>query len=99
MTEDQRKSIFRRQVNEVGWPDMGKALCAFILYKNYDTITNHWDALFVLLLFLIAPRMIEKFLNVRWGNGGQMTTTVDTHEKTTKEVVNKPAEPKQGGFT
>ena len=88
--DEKRHSTFRRQVNEVGWPDFGKALCAYILYTNAKTMADHWDALFVLLLFLIAPKMIEKFLAVRWGSGGQVTRTVDTHEQTTREVVTKP---------
>ena len=88
--DERRQSTFRRQVNEVGWPDLGKALCAFILYKNYETITYHWDALFVLLLFLIMPRLIDKFLAVRWGGSAPGTTTIDTHEKTTKETTSQP---------
>lgn len=91
MNEERRQSsTLRRQVNEVGWPDLGKALCAYILYINAKTIVDHWDALFVLALFIVAPRMIEKFLSVRWGSSGQGTTTIDTHEKTTKEVVKTP---------
>ena len=92
--DEKRHSTFRRQVNEVGWPDLGKALCAYILYTNAKTMADHWDALFVLLLFLIMPKMIDKFLAVRWGVGGT-TTTTDTHEKTTKEVTVKPVDKSQ----
>jgi len=90
MIEERRHSTLRRQVNETGWPDVGKALCVYILYRNVDTITTHWDALFVLLLFLILPKLIEKVIAMKWGGAGQMTTTTDTHEKTSREVVTKP---------
>ena len=86
---DRRRGTLRRQVNETGWPDVGKALCVYILYRNVGTITTHWDSLFVLLLFLIAPKMIDKFISSKFGNG-QMTTTTDTHEKTSREVVTAP---------
>ena len=90
MNEERRhSSTLRRQVNETGWPDVGKGLCVYILYWNVDTITTHWDALAVLLIFLIAPKMIDKFISSKFG-GGQMTTTVDTHEKTSREVVTAP---------
>ena len=89
MIEERRHSTLRRQVNDTGWPDVGKGLCVYILYRNVDTITTHWDALAVLLIFLIAPKMIDKFISSKFGNG-QVTTTTDTHEKTSREVVVKP---------
>lgn len=77
MTE-QRCSTLRRQVNGLGmrngeieesrlWAQLGKALCAWLIWKHAESLINHWEVLLVLFAFLIAPEIAKKIVTMRFG--------------------------------
>lgn len=79
MTE-QRGSTLRRQINGIGmhggeaqeskiWAQIGKGLCVWLIWKLADVLVLHWETLFTLLLFIIAPELIKKFITMRFGGG------------------------------
>jgi len=78
MTE-QRSSTLRRNVNSLGmrdgeieesklWAQLGKALCAWLIWKHAEVLINHWEVLLVLLAFLITPEIAKKAITMRFGN-------------------------------
>lgn len=66
------------------WAQVGKALCAWLIWKHADALIGQWEALFVLLLFIIAPELIKKFITMRFGAGGSSYT-----EHTERTTVKK----------
>ena len=99
MNEERRGSTLRRQINEIGmhsgeaqeskiWAQVGKGLCVWLIYKHAEILINHWETLFVLLLFLVAPELIKKFITMRWGGGGY---TTHTSERSKTVTVDKPS--------
>ena len=78
VSDEKRGSTLRRQINEIGmhsgeaqeskiWAQVGKGLCVWLIYKHAEGLIEQWEALFVLLLFIIAPELIKKFITMRWG--------------------------------
>lgn len=74
-------SALRRNINSVGmrggelqeskvWAQVGKGLCVWLIWKHADKLIAQWEALFVLLLFIILPELIKKFITMRFGGGG-----------------------------
>ena len=68
----------------------GQIIAAKLLLVNS---LPSWDVLAVLFLVLIAPEAYKQVLAMRWGGSsvGQVTTRIDTHEKSVQEIVSKPA--------
>lgn len=76
----EKRSTLRRQINSLGmrggefeeskwWAQVGKGLCVWLIYKHGEVLVSHENTLFVLLLFIIMPELIKKFLTMRYGNG------------------------------
>lgn len=45
----------------------GKGILAYILVEYAAVIVNNWDVLAIIALFLIAPDLIKKLLEMRYG--------------------------------
>jgi hypothetical protein len=96
MTAERRIGTLRRQINEIGmrggeaqeskvWAQIGKGLCVWLIYKHADALIGQWETLFVLLLFIIAPELIKKFITMRFGGGGGYTERTERTESITKK--------------
>ena len=77
---DQRSNVVRRSVSGLGmhggevqeskiWAQVGKGLCVWLIWKHAELLIDHENTLFVLLLFIILPELIKKFITMRWGAG------------------------------
>lgn len=76
---EKRKSTLRRDLNESvrapdgtfseakAWSNVGKLLCAWLIVGYTEMVLKTEYTLFTLLLFLIAPDLIKKFLVLRLG--------------------------------
>ena len=106
MTE-QRGSTLRRQVSAFGmhngeaqeskvWAQIGKGLCVWLIWKHAETLVLHWETLFTLLLFIIAPELIKKFITMRFGGGGGFTRR---EEQSSSVETSAPAKPIGAPFT
>lgn len=91
----------RRQVNELGmrdgelqesklWAQLGKALCAWLIWKHAQALIGHWEVLLVLLSFLIVPEIAKKAITMRFGGPMQNTTVTDTHDRTVRKIEQTP---------
>ena len=80
MSESLKRSGIRRSINSLAMRDgevqesklfatIGKGLCIWLIWKYADALIGHENLLFVLLLFLIFPELIKKFITMRYGNG------------------------------
>lgn len=49
------------------WAQLGKALCAWLVYKYADALIGHWEVLLVLLGLLICPDIAKKAITMRFG--------------------------------
>ncbi len=79
--EDRRKHPLRRQVNEAFTDADGhfspvKTIAIFAqiaaLYhfgRSFEALIPHADTIAVLLLVLIAPDSVKKFISMKYGNG------------------------------
>lgn len=107
-----RNSV-RRSINSLAMRDgdtqesklfstIGKGLCVWLVWKHAELLIDNWEALFVMLLFLIAPDLIKKFITMRFGGGsnGQTLYTKDTHESQRSVSDNKdlPDSASSGGI-
>lgn len=102
MSAPERRTFgLRRDINELVRDEHGAISGAKIGRYAAQIIAGHlletwidpsWDILAVLFLVLIAPEAYTRVLTMWRGqlSAGKETTTTDTHEKTTKEVVTKP---------
>ena len=100
MSQEKRGSTLRRQINEIGmhsgeaqeskiWAQVGKGLCVWLIWKHAETLIDNWEALFVLLLFIILPELIKKFITMRWGSG--TSNYVQHTESSESTISNKEA--------
>ena len=103
MSDEQRGSTLRRQVNSIGmrdgelqesrlWAQLGKALCAWLIVKHAEALIGHWEVLLVLIGFLIAPEIAKKAITMRFGNtmGGGFTRRVERESSTETQTPIKP---------
>lgn len=92
---EQRATGLRRQVNSLAmrggeveesklWAQLGKSLCAWLIYKHADALINHWEVLLVLLAWLIAPEIAKKAITMKFGSG---TGTFTEHTESTSRVT------------
>ena len=92
MSEPLKRSGIRRSINSLAMRDgemqesklfatVGKGLCIWLIWKYADALIAHENILFVLMLFLIFPELIKKFITMRYGNGhterNDSPTTID----------------------
>lgn len=77
---EKRGSSLRRGLNALAmrdgetqesklWAQLGKALCAWLVYKHADALIGHWEVLLVLLSLLICPDIAKKAITLRYGGG------------------------------
>lgn len=52
-----------------GFATLGKIFCLYMLWKFADKLVDRFDTLCVLLIFVIAPDLIKKFITMRFGGG------------------------------
>lgn len=71
------------------WSQIGKGLCVWLIYKHADALIGQWEALFVLLLFIIAPELVKKFITMRFGGGLAGGSSYTEHTERTERTVNK----------
>ena len=76
--QERRLSPFRRDLNQtVRDPEGrfspskviaigGQALCGWLLVHHAEKIVEHWDAMALLLAFLIAPDIGKKWLTMHY---------------------------------
>lgn len=76
---ERRKSAFRRQVNEAfcdpnGAFSVKKFLAVWTqiavlahMNNSWDVLITRWDSLAIVLVVLIAPELISKFLSMKLG--------------------------------
>ena len=76
MTPDKEKrhEVLRRQFNEsftdptgrLSWSKMaaafGQVICAYLLLHHTEYIVDRWDALSILLAYLIMPEMAKRII-------------------------------------
>lgn len=79
--KERRKQPLRRQVNDAFTDQDGhfspvKTVAVFaqitVLYhfgRSFDALIPHADTMAVLVLVLIAPDAIKKFISMKYGNG------------------------------
>ena len=72
--EEHRHQAIRRQFNEsftdptgrVSWSKMasatGQVICAYLLLHHTEYIVDRWDALSILLAYLIMPEMAKRII-------------------------------------
>jgi hypothetical protein len=75
---DKRQSTLRRNFNDLFmrdgqmeeskfWANVGKALCAWLIITQTDSVMHTEYTLFTLLLFIVFPDLIKKFMTMRFG--------------------------------
>jgi len=90
---DKRVSTIRRNVNDLFmrdgqveesklWANIGKGVCVYLMLAYTDEVLKTEYTLMTLLLFVVAPDMIKKFISMRLGNGSVEHTT---SEKTVRK--------------
>ena len=98
---DQRSNVVRRAVSGLGmhggevqeskiWAQVGKGLCVWLIWKHAELLIDHENTLFVLLLFIILPELIKKFITMRWGTGAPNYVR---HTETLESTDNKKEAP------
>jgi hypothetical protein len=106
MSERRASSTLRRQINEFGmhggevqeskiWAQIGKGLCVWLIWKYADALITHENVLFVLMLFLIFPELIKKFITMRYGGNRHSEYREHTESSRTITPV-KDGELKEG---
>lgn len=92
---EQRQSTLRRNINDLFmrdgqveeskvWANIGKGCCVYLIFAFTDTVLHTENTLMTLLLFVIAPDMIKKFLSMRFG-GDPGSVEHTTSEKTVRK--------------
>jgi hypothetical protein len=75
---DKRHSTLRRNVNDLFMRDgqveeakllsvIGKGLCCWLIVAHTDVVLQTENTLITLLLFLIMPDLLKKWLSMRFG--------------------------------
>lgn len=79
--DERRKRNIRRDINDLVRDESGSVspskvgtlvgqwLSVKLILENGAAIIGNWDSLLVLFGVLIAPEMIKKLLNMKYGNG------------------------------
>ena len=108
---EKRQSTLRRQVNALGmhdgelqesklWAQLGKSLCAWLIWKHAEALIGHWEVLLVLLSFLIVPEVAKKAITMRFASATQNTVVTDTRDRTVRRTevkgVDNPDDKRQG---
>ena len=94
MEERRQGSTIRRQINELDWTDVGRALAVWLVLHHAESILNHWDSLAILFVVIIAPKYIGRIVYSRF-NGGQ-SQNYERKESTVTRTTTKPDNPTQG---
>ena len=80
---EKRRSPFRRQLNEAfigpdGEFSISKFLAAWAqiavlahMNRTWDVLILHWDALALVLVVLIAPELLKKFVALKFGGSAK----------------------------
>jgi len=72
---DRRRGRLRRQLNDAGEAKImalfGQFTCLWLLIWYTDQVLHTEYTLLTLLVFIVAPDSIKKFLNMRFGAGGK----------------------------
>ena len=83
---ERRKKTIRRDLNDLVrspdgkvaevklWSNVGKFIAAVILVVHLKDILPYWDALAVLLAFLIIPDVAKKMIVTKAGGGSNGAT-------------------------
>ncbi len=98
--ETKQRSTLRRGINSLGmshgeyqesklFSTIGKGLCIWLIWKHAELLIDNWEGLFVLLLFLIAPDLIKKFITMRFGGGQSGFSRTERSESSTVVTKNK----------
>lgn len=96
-----KRSSIRRGVNSLAmnggeyqeskfFSTVGKCLCIWLVWKHAELLIDNWEALFVLLLFLIAPDLIKKFITMRFTGGQGGFSRVERKESSEVVTEKKP---------
>ncbi len=99
---DRRHYGIRRDLNSFGmrggeleeskiWAQIGKGLCVWLIWKHAEILISHENTLFVLLLFIIMPELVKKFLTMRYGGGRAVERT--EHRESSSSVTIAPIDP------
>jgi hypothetical protein len=75
---DKRHGTLRRNVNDLFMRDgqveeaklfagIGKIACIWLIFKHTDVVLQTENTLITLLLFLIMPDLLKKWLSMRFG--------------------------------
>lgn len=92
---DQRQSTIRRNVNDLFmrdgqveesklWANVGKGCCVYLMLAYTDEVLKTEYTLMTLLVFVVAPDLLKKWLTMRLGSGvGSVEHT--TSEKTVRK--------------
>lgn len=49
------------------WASVGKLAAVYLLIYHSENVINHWDALAILLLIVVAPDLLKKWLTMKYG--------------------------------
>ena len=60
---------------------VGQFIAAKLLLQHSEFIIDRADSLAILLLLLIAPEMVKKFLTLKYSNGHEQTLTEKAGKK------------------
>ena len=85
--QDRRVSTLRRNVNDLFmrngqveeaklFAGVGKMACIWLIFKHTDSVLQTENTLITLLLFLIMPDLLKKWLSMRFGGTNQPTKKV-----------------------
>ena len=77
---DRRAGTLRRNVNDLFmrdgqveesklWANLGKGVCVYLMLAYTDEVLKTEYTLFTLLLFVVTPDLIKKFMSMRFGGG------------------------------
>lgn len=98
---ERRQSILRRDLNDLVRDEaghlspskigtlVGQWLSVKLILEHGSEIIANWDSLTVLFTILIAPELLKKLMNMKYGGGTNGSSTVTTTDKT---VVTKSKE-------
>jgi len=92
---DKRHGTLRRNINDLFmregqveesklWSNIGKGLCFYLIVSYTDEVLKTEYTLFTLLIFLITPDLIKKFISMRFG-GDPGSVEHTTSEKTVRK--------------
>ncbi len=99
MKSEQRKSILRRDLNDLVRDEsghlspskvgtlIGQWLAVKLILQYSDVIIKSWDTLTVLFTILIAPEMLKKLMNMKYGVTSSETNTETSSTVTTRKAA------------